>query len=65
MIKHFLLLILILALLLLAIEENQIVQVTIVLPPDLLPYYDWLQHFPGWQPPQEKPNIPHTLVTDP
>jgi len=64
MIKHFLLLIWILALLLLATDETQIVQVTIILPPDLLPYYEWLRQFPGWQPPQENPDTLHTLVTD-
>jgi len=54
--KHLILLLLVLALLLMAIENAQTtIQVVIVIPSDLVPYYEWLLSFPGWQPPQDEP----------
>lgn len=31
--------------------------VTIVMPPSLMPYYDWLLAFPGWAPVHSKPPL--------
>jgi len=64
MMKQLILLILIVALLLLATEANQIIQVIIVVPPELVPYYEWLFSFPGWQQPENKhPTQQPILVT--
>jgi len=64
MIKQLILLIMILALSLLASENNQIIQVIIVVPPELVPYFEWLFSFPGWQPQENiEPTQQPILVT--
>lgn len=40
---------------LLASGCNRIVKISIVLPPRLIPYYEWLIDFPRWQPAPEGP----------
>lgn len=56
--KSLILLIMVLMLLLLAAaHESTTIQVVIVIPSELVPYYEWLVSFPGWHPPQdESPN---------
>jgi len=56
MIKQLFLLIIVLALLLLSVGEDQIIQVIVILPPALVPYYEWLLDFPGGQPLQNEPS---------
>ena len=48
---------------LLMVAENQqtTIQVFIVLPPALMPYYDWLLNFPGGQPMQDEPHTPQPM----
>ena len=48
-------LVILISLILLISGCNQILQVTIALPPSLAPYYEWILVFPGWLPPIEKP----------
>jgi len=56
MMKQLILLIIVLALLLLVADnERTTVQVTIVVPPELVPYFEWLVRFPGWHPPKDEP----------
>ena len=64
--KHLILLILVLVLLLLIAEnERTTIQVFIVIPPELVPYYEWLLSFPGWIPTQDEPSDKQPiLVTD-
>ena len=74
--KQLILILLAFGLLMLASNESQIIQVVIVVPPELVPYYEWLLSFPGWMQPDEKPpsnqpvrnsykpvTIPHQVVT--
>jgi hypothetical protein len=56
MIKQLILLLMMLALLLLPAGENQIVQVMVILPLELVPYYEWVLNFPGWQQLQNEPS---------
>ena len=35
--------------------EDQIISITIVIPRNFAPYYDWLMNFPGWK---VSPQIP-------
>lgn len=51
-----LILALIIAALLLTSNCNRILQITIVLPPTLIPYYEWFIDFPGWQPSLDEQN---------
>jgi hypothetical protein len=37
-------------------------QVTIIIPPSLAPYYDWLVNFPGFQVQHESPTTPRTWM---
>jgi hypothetical protein len=37
-------------------------QVTIIIPPALTPYYDWLVNFPGFQVQPESPTVPRTWM---
>jgi hypothetical protein len=56
MMKQLILLILVLvSLVLVAQNEQTTIQVIIVVPPELVPYYDWLLNFPGWQQIQNGP----------
>jgi len=41
---------------------NQILKVEIVIPPKLIPYYDWLLSFPGLLTPSEDPHPIETLI---
>lgn len=44
-----LILILVVSILMLTLGSTQILQITIILPPSLILYYEWLLEFPGWQ----------------
>ncbi|MCJ7702783.1 MAG: hypothetical protein MUO62_14465 [Anaerolineales bacterium] len=36
--------------------SSQVLRITIVVPPILVPYYEWLEEYPGWHPaPQMTP----------
>jgi hypothetical protein len=35
--------------------SDQVIRITIVLPKDFVPYYEWLIDFPGWQPALPEP----------
>jgi len=46
--------------LVLFVGGNWSLQVTIILPPALVPYYEWLVSFPGFQQVPENPSIHKT-----
>ena len=35
--------------------SDQVIRITIVLPNELVPYYEWLIDFPGWRPAPPEP----------
>ncbi len=49
-------LIIVIASKLLILEHNWVLRIGIILPPPLIPYYEWFIDFPGWQPNLEKQN---------
>jgi len=64
-VKQLVLLILVLAVLLLVADNQRTtIQVMIVIPPELVPYYDWLLSFPGWPAVDEISNPDLVPVTD-
>jgi hypothetical protein len=56
--KRLILLLLLIMVALTASGCNKVVQITIVIPPTLVPYYQWLVEFPGWQSPILVPSTP-------
>ena len=55
--KLLILLVVLLALLLMFVEnEHTTIQVVIIIPIELVPYYEWLLSYPGWQTPQDEPS---------
>ncbi len=63
--KQLVLLILVLAVLLLVADNQRTtIQMMIVIPPELVPYYDWLLSFPGWPSDYEISNPDLIPVTD-
>jgi len=42
---------------------NQILKVDIVIPRELIPYYEWLLSFPGLHPPSEAPHPIEILIS--
>lgn len=52
MIKRVMLVLFLLLILIFLINscEDQIINITIVIPNEFVPYYDWLLDFPGWPP---------------
>ena len=38
--------------------DDQMIVITIVIPRNLIPYYDWLMDFPGWKVPQQPEPLP-------
>ena len=38
--------------------DDQMIVITIVIPRNLIPYYDWLLNFPGWKAPQQPEPLP-------
>jgi hypothetical protein len=55
--KIILLLIVLIALMMSSTDCNWIIQVTIVMPTQILPYYEWLINFPGLLPGDDKPSL--------
>jgi hypothetical protein len=56
MFVFFLLVLLIISLM--APFDDQMIVITIVIPRNLIPYYDWLMEFPGWKVPQRPEPLP-------
>lgn len=42
--------------------SNQVLRITIVVPPILVPYYEWLQEYPGRHPPSQITPVPSKPV---
>jgi hypothetical protein len=38
--------------------DDQMIVITIVIPRNLIPYYDWLLNFPGWKVPHQSEPLP-------
>ena len=56
--KQLILLIMLITLLLFVLEIGQTtILLVIVIPPELVPYFDWWLSFPGWQQIHEQPSI--------
>jgi len=56
--KRILLLLLLVSIILTSSSCNQILKVEIMIPLKLIPYYDWLLCFPGFQ---STPEVPHPI----